>query len=155
MREHPLEHRIPPPVVALLLGLAMWGVAAVTPALALQNAWLLALAVVIGVAGIGFSTAGALAFRRASTTVNPLRPETASTLVSSGVYRITRNPMYVGLAFGLVSWALFLASAAALAGPLLFMAFIQRFQIVPEERALNLRFGSVYADYCRQVRRWL
>jgi protein-S-isoprenylcysteine O-methyltransferase Ste14 len=105
--------------------------------------------------GIGFSVGGVLAFRRARTTLNPTKPEQASSLVRSGVYRVTRNPMYVGLLCVLVAWAVFLSSAWALLGPLIFVLYIGRFQIAPEERALAKLFGSEFADYQAKVRRWL
>jgi protein-S-isoprenylcysteine O-methyltransferase Ste14 len=112
-------------------------------------------AAAIALAGIAFSAAGVLAFRRARTTVNPTRPEEATQLVRSGVYRITRNPMYVGLACLLVAWAVFLSSPWALLGPLAFVLYIGRFQIAPEERALAKLFGSDYSAYQAEVRRWL
>jgi protein-S-isoprenylcysteine O-methyltransferase Ste14 len=113
------------------------------------------LAAAIALMGIAFSGAGVLAFRRARTTVNPTRPEEATRLVRSGVYRITRNPMYVGLSCLLVAWAVFLSSLWALLGPLAFVLYIGRFQITPEERALAKLFASEYAAYRAEVRRWL
>src|SRR6185436_8035975 len=112
-------------------------------------------AIVIATAGGFFSIGGFVAFRRARTTVNPMKPESASSLVASGVYRITRNPMYVGLVLVLVAWATFLAAPLALLGPLAFVLYIGRFQIAPEEVALTKRFGTEYADYKAKVRRWL
>ena len=96
-----------------------------------------------------------VSLRRARTTVNPLRPERASALVTTGVYRITRNPMYVGMALMLLAWAVLLASPAALAGPVTFIAYMNRFQIGPEEDALDTLFGPDYAAYRSRVRRWL
>ncbi len=133
----------------------MWGSSRVAPLLQLPGALRLSAAAGISLVGIGFSAAGVLAFRRARTTVNPTKPESASSLVSSGVYRITRNPMYVGLSCVLVAWAVFLSSAWALLGPVAFVLYIGRFQIGPEERALAKRFGSEYVDYQAKVRRWL
>jgi protein-S-isoprenylcysteine O-methyltransferase Ste14 len=150
-----LEVKIPPPVVAAAVALAMWGASRLAPLVQLPDALRLGTAAAIVLVGIGFSAAGVLAFRRARTTVNPTKPEQASTLVGSGVYRITRNPMYVGLAFVLVAWAVFLSSAWALLGPVAFVLYIGRFQIEPEERALAQRFGTAYAHYRASVRRWL
>jgi protein-S-isoprenylcysteine O-methyltransferase Ste14 len=112
-------------------------------------------AIAIALVGVAFSVAGVLAFRRARTTLDPTRPEQASSLVNSGVYRVTRNPMYVGLACVLVAWAVFLSSAWALLGPVAYVLYIGRFQIEPEERALATLFGSEYANYQARVRRWL
>lgn len=149
-----LEHQIPPPVVGLLCAVGMWAAAPAVPwsSLGLPH-WALALALVG--AGLGFDVLGLLAFRRAQTTINPLSPGKASSLVATGVYRVTRNPMYVGMALVLCGWAVLLASLPAALGPVVFVAFITRFQIVPEERFLAAKFGDDYARFCQQVRRWL
>ena len=101
------------------------------------------------------SIAGTISFHRAKTTVNPMKPDKASSLVTSGVYRITRNPMYVGLLLVLVAWAVFLSSPPALAGPVAFLFYVGRFQIMPEEITLSSLFGSEYNAYKSGVRRWL
>jgi protein-S-isoprenylcysteine O-methyltransferase Ste14 len=150
-----LEVKIPPPAVAAAIAVAMWGISLLLPLLQIPGALRLGAAAAIGLAGIGFSAAGVLEFRRARTTLNPTKPEQASSLVSSGVFRITRNPMYVGLLCVLVAWAVFLASAWALLGPVAFVLYTDRFQIAPEERVLAKLFGSEYTDYQARVRRWL
>lgn len=111
----------------------------------------------LAIASIGGAVAasGAAAFRKAQTTVNPLHPERTSAVVSNGIFRVTRNPMYLGLLLVLLGVAVFLWSLPALVGPLLFIAYIRRFQIVPEERALEQKFGTEYVQYKRHVRRWL
>ena len=150
-----LELKVPPPLVAATLAAAMWGVSLFAPHIQLPSIARVLAAATIALVGAGFAIAGVVSFRRAKTTVNPLKPESASSLVSSGVYAITRNPMYVGLLFVLVAWAVFLSSPLALAGPLAFFLYIGRFQIAPEERALSNLFGSEYANYRARVRRWL
>lgn len=150
-----LETRVPPPAVAVLIAVAMWAASRLAPVLAMPAALRLGAAAAILLLGVAFSAAGILAFRRARTTIDPIKPDRASSLVSSGVYRITRNPMYVGLACVLVAWTVFLASPWALLGPVAFVFYIGRFQIAPEERALAKRFGSEYAHYQARVRRWL
>ena len=150
-----LELKVPPPVVALLIGGLMWAISLVGYALSVTAPVRVALTVVAAVIGGIFSLAGVLAFRRARTTVNPMKPETASALVTDGIYRCTRNPMYVGLLFFLVAGAIYLLTPLALLGPLLFMLYITRFQILPEEKVLVAMFGSSFADYQTKVRRWL
>ena len=86
--------------------------------------------------------------------MHPRAPERSSRLVTGGVYRFSRNPMYLALALFLLAWALWLGNGAALVWPALFAAYLTRFQIVPEERALAAKFGQEYAQYCRRVRRW-
>jgi len=150
-----LEATIPPPALAAAIAGAMWATSRLAPLIQIPGALRLGTAAAVLLVGIGFSVGGVLAFRRARTTLNPTKPEQASSLVRSGVYRVTRNPMYVGLLCVLVAWAVFLSSAWALLGPLIFALYIGRFQIAPEERALAKLFGSEFADYQAKVRRWL
>ena len=113
------------------------------------------LAGVIGVFGITVAALGILAFRRAKTTINPVNPGDASTVVTSGIYRFTRNPMYVGLAAALVTLVVWLSVPWLLLGPVAFILFITRIQIIPEERAMSLKFGPEYDHYRSRVPRWL
>lgn len=145
---HALELKIPPVALALLIALAMWGAPAVFPSADLPLAVRAFIGIVCGLAGI-------VSIRRARTTINPTKPDSASTLVTSGIYRHTRNPMYLGVVFALVGWAAFLANALALVGAFAFAAYMNRFQIAPEERALAAIFGAEYAAYTSRVRRWL
>lgn len=150
-----LENRVPPPLMALLCALAMWGLACITPRMDADIVLQGIAAGLIALVGLGICVAGVLAFRRADTTVNPLQPQTASTLVTDGVYRITRNPMYLGLALMLLGWAVWLAAPLTLAGVVVFVLFIQRFQIIPEERAMARLFGEHFITYKSRVRRWI
>jgi len=150
-----LELKVPPPLVALIVGVAMWGIAKVAPLWEMENSFCWGLTAVLVLIGVAFSVAGFLAFRRAKTTVNPMQPGKATSLVSTGVYRRTRNPMYVGLLFILFAWFVFLRSPWSLVGPVAFFAWINWLQIVPEERILSTLFGEEYAHYKAQVRRWL
>jgi len=150
-----LEHTIPPPVVAGGIGLAMWWVSpGLLPwRLPLQPSGIVALMLVI--AGLAFDFLGLLAFLQSRTSINPMRPHRASVLVTHGIYRLTRNPMYVGLLCYLAAWAVFLATPWVFAGPCLFVVAMNRFQIAPEERVMREKFGKAYEDYAARVRRWL
>ena len=75
--------------------------------------------------------------------------------MSDGVYRYTRNPMYVGLACCVLAWGVYLQNFAALLGVVIFIAYMTHFQIKPEERALQEKFGDEYANFKSKVRRWL
>jgi protein-S-isoprenylcysteine O-methyltransferase Ste14 len=108
----------------------------------------------LGAAGVTIAIAGVAAFRRHRTTVDPTRPERASTLVAGGVYGWTRNPMYLGFVAAGAGVAVALGSPRALAGPLALALYLDRAQIPAEERALAARFGAAYAAYARAVRRW-
>jgi protein-S-isoprenylcysteine O-methyltransferase Ste14 len=150
-----LEHRIPPPLVALIAAAAMSGVARAFPALPAPEGLRLALG--LGLAGLGVACdlAGIVAFRRVGANVNPMRLDRGEGLATGGVYRFTRNPMYLGLALLLSGYALYQMRPLALLGPVAFVAYITRFQILPEERAMTEKFGAAYEDYRRRVRRWL
>ena len=150
-----LENRIPPPIVTLLFALLMWLVARYVPGVELSHATRVVLAALVVATGLGFVLAGVLSFRRAQTTVNPLKPETTSALVTSGIYQYSRNPMYLGFALFLLAWACYLASPVALLGPVGFILYMNRFQIRPEERALTALFGGEVQAYQERVRRWL
>lgn len=150
-----LELKVPPPVVALLVALAMWGIARAIPWYEAPAPVRVPVAIALAVAGGAFDLAGLIAFRRAKTTINPMKPGSTSSFVSAGVYRVTRNPMYVGLVFILCGWAAYLWSPWALPGPLVFAGYVNRFQIVPEERVLLALFGAEYSAYKTKVRRWL
>jgi len=107
------------------------------------------------IAALVVGLSAVLGFRRAKTTLNPLQPETASALVVRGVYRWTRNPMYLAMLLVLIAWACIVSNWAALAMLPLFVIYLNRFQIGAEERALRARFGAEFENYCRKVRRWL
>lgn len=149
-----LEKRIPPPLVAGVIGLAMWGLSPVQPGLEVSLSVLVA-AVIAALLGVVFGILGVIAFRQAKTTANPLKPETASTLVDSGIYRVSRNPMYLGIALLLLAWAIYLSSVWPLLGVVAFVHYMNRFQILPEEEAMEKRFGQEYRVYKAKVRRWL
>lgn len=110
---------------------------------------------VVAFAGLLLNVIPKLAFGRAGTTVNPLRPDKATALVSSGIYRYSRNPMYVGQALLLLAWVLYVGHWLGLFAVPLFVLYITRFQIVPEERVLAARFADEYAEFRRRVHRWL
>jgi protein-S-isoprenylcysteine O-methyltransferase Ste14 len=150
-----LENRVPPPLVGAGVAALMYGAAWLSPALDFPLPGKTWIAVAIAGIGLGIDIAGAVQFWRARTTINPLSPQKASALVTGGIYRWTRNPMYLGMAALLLAWGLHLANVAALAVILLFVTYLTRFQIRPEERALEARFGSEFAAYCERVRRWL
>ncbi|MCG2581988.1 MAG: isoprenylcysteine carboxylmethyltransferase family protein [Marinobacter sp.] len=150
-----LEKRIPPLLLVVIFGAAMWGLASFAPPLGMNSMPLAVVAGAVFVLGTLFPVAGVVAFRQAQTTVDPRTPEASSALVSSGIYRYSRNPMYVGFALWLLAWAIFLGSGWALLGVVGFVLYMNRFQIAPEERALRDLFGDTFRHYEQRVRRWL
>lgn len=149
-----LDNRIPPPAVGFIAGVLAWVLAWAWPQPVMPPAlhdW----GGAVGLLGAGVALAAYVSFKRARTTINPLRPERASSLVVSGVFRFTRNPMYLGIVLAVLGWALHLGAWVALVAPALCGAYLQRFQILPEERVLTQRFGEQFTRYCERVRRWI
>lgn len=152
------EHRLPPPVIDGACALLMWGLARALPAAQLWPrgaAWATALALLLAALGGAVALAGLLAFRRARTTFNPLTPERSRALVTGGIYRVTRNPMYLGMLLVLAGWGLWLGNAASWLGLPLSMGLLTLLQIRPEECILRARFGAAFDAYAARVRRWL
>lgn len=96
-----------------------------------------------------------ISFKLANTTVNPKKPHDATKLVTTGVFSLSRNPMYLGFAFILTGWGIWLSSVWAMLGVIGFIGYLTVFQIMPEERALAKLFGEEFAEYKARVRRWL
>jgi len=149
------ELRVPPLIVTLLVAAIMWGMSKMGASIEIPSVVRYVVTATIGFVGGCIGLAGIVSFRRAKTTVNPLKPENASSLVTAGIYSVTRNPMYLGILFVLLAWAVFLTSAWALVGPVAFVLYINRFQIAPEERVMATMFGASYSEYMARVRRWL
>lgn len=150
-----MKLRIPPLLQATIFWLISWALAVLVPQALIPLGWLSLVAIGLLVIGLVILLAALFDFSRNETTVNPLEPEQAETLVVSGLFRFTRNPMYLGMALVLSAWALYLANALAIIGPALFVASITVLQIKLEEEALGKIFGQDYVEYRKRVRRWL
>ena len=153
--ERGLALRVPPVALAALVAVLMWVVGRSVPGWRVAFPGREIVAATLALIATAIGIAGVRAFHRARTTSNPLRPGRASALVTTGVYRHTRNPMYVALAVALLAWSAWLGHPLAPLGTLAFVAWIDRFQIAPEERVLRALFGEEFERYCREVRRWL
>jgi protein-S-isoprenylcysteine O-methyltransferase Ste14 len=112
-------------------------------------------AILLGTIGIILGISAILEFRHFQTTIDPAHPQNASSLVTTGVFQFTRNPMYLALLLCLAGWVVFLGQVIGLITLLVFWIYITRFQIFPEEQILASRFGELYSHYCSQVRRWI
>ncbi len=147
--------RIPPPVWMLLFAAMMWALDRYSPITTLIAApwnrlgwWLIAIAPLAPATAI-------IQFRRARTSANPLVLAKTTALVTDGIYRWTRNPMYLGLSLVLLGWAIGLGTLSPFVLPPVFVLLMTQVQILPEEYALRERFGEDYERYCREVGRWL
>jgi protein-S-isoprenylcysteine O-methyltransferase Ste14 len=150
-----LELKIPPPALALTVAALMWLASRLMEPPQVSFAIRVSAAVALLVIGQSVSVGGMRSFRKAKTTMNPFKPGATSALVIDGVYRFTRNPMYVGLLITLLGWAAFLSQPLVLVFLPLFVLYMTQFQIKPEERFLSSLFGTEYKEYMAKVRRWL
>ena len=141
----------------VLCGAIAWVVAYALPAGIIALPPSLRPMLIASLAGLGllFNLSPKLAFGRAGTTVNPLRPAASRVLVITGLYRLSRNPMYLGFSLALLGCALLLGSASPFLVVLAFVMITDRWYIPYEERAMAARFGQDYQHYCNRVRRWL
>lgn len=153
-----LELKLPPVFVVLIIAIDMWLLSWIF-ASGLSIGWqftspnlLLWLSIAVGAL---LPVLGVIEFRKHKTTVNPMQPQESTEVVQTGIYRFTRNPMYLGFFFLLLAFALWLGNFAALLMLPVYVWYLTRFQIIPEERILLANFGKPYADYMQQVRRWV
>ncbi|WP_346914771.1 isoprenylcysteine carboxylmethyltransferase family protein [uncultured Roseibium sp.] len=146
---------VPPPIVGLAAAGALWCAATYLPALTIAFPGRIVVAALCAGTGVLIEGVGVVTFLLRKTTVNPLRPERAGSLVVSGLYRISRNPMYLGMAILLTGWSLYLGTMAAVMILPAFVWLLTEIQIKPEEVALESVFGEDYQSYKTRVRRWI
>lgn len=150
-----IDHKVPPPVIALACAGLAWAFARYAPGFTYQLPARLPVAALLVLAGFALDLSGLLVFRKAKTTLNPLSPGSSTAIVQNGPYAFTRNPMYLGMALVLLGYCTYLANLLSVMAVVAFVAYITCFQIVPEERLLLAKFGDAYARYLKTVRRWL
>lgn len=154
-----LELLIPPPILAALTGALMWLVANGEVASNQSAAlWIKVLTSILVLTGCLLGGDSVVRFVQSKTTINPHAPEKTRVLVTSGIYRITRNPMYLGLLCFLLAWGIWLAEGVnglVLLPVPFFIVYMNRFQIEPEERVLEATFEGEYLSYKQRARRWL
>lgn len=152
---HKLETKIPAPFVAIAVGGLMKLYARTAPVVIDTSPMWAEVGIRLSQLSAVIALVAFASFFIARTTINPLNPSRASALVTTGIFRITRNPMYLSLLLLLVAYAVRLDSWVEWLGPVLFAAYVTRFQIVPEERILAVKFGAAYLAYKNRTRRWL
>lgn len=150
-----MNNLIPPPLVVAIIGAAMWGVDRWLAFGRFEFAWQRPLALALLIAGLLLMVVAVISFVSAKTTVNPLKPSRASSLITTGAFKYSRNPIYLGDLLVLVALAVWLGNVVNVALLAVFVWYLTRFQIIPEERALTSLFGESYVQYCSRVRRWL
>ncbi|MBU2970844.1 isoprenylcysteine carboxylmethyltransferase family protein [Pseudoalteromonas sp. C2R02] len=149
------KNRVPPPIVMLIFAVLMWGISQISINIEMSYLIRMLSLLTLILFGMLFCIAGVVSFKLAKTTTNPLKPEAATSLVVSGIYKYSRNPMYLGFALFLLAWSVYLASMLSILGVVVFVCYMNQFQIMPEEAALNKVFGDEFEQYKSKVRRWL
>lgn len=152
---HRLELKVIPIFVFVIAAIFIWLLDSFIPLIAVDSPTRYVFAGLCFCASGYFGLHAIWDFRKAKTTVHPTNPHNASSVVSSGVYRVSRNPMYLGLLLLLMCEGLVLGNVSMILGLWGFVAYMNRFQIIPEERALEVRFGEEYLGYKIRVRRWI
>jgi protein-S-isoprenylcysteine O-methyltransferase Ste14 len=148
-----LKNKIPPPIVTLIFAALIYFSSEWSPSIVFRGQNLISLFLMT--VGLIVLLIAISAFIKLKTTINPLKPEAASSLVTTGIFRISRNPMYLGMLLLIIS--LWIKTGAVLGFILVagFIAYLNYFQIFPEEQAMKGLFSDKYKTYCQQVRRWL
>ena len=148
-----METKIPPPIVTLVFSLSIYFSREMFPAIEIQYS--LYLGIFLLLSGFFILVSAVRLFRKDKTTVNPLSPEQATKLVTDGIFKYSRNPMYLGMAFILGSIAVFFNLLGGIILIALFCAYITKFQIIPEERAMRNLFSDDFEKYIKSTRRWI
>ena len=150
-----LELKIPPALLMLICTLVMWAIDRLLPAFKQNWDWHEWAAKGVFLVAVSCIVLGVISFKLAKTTVDPTQPNKATSVVTTGIYRLTRNPMYLGFLLVLLAFFFKLANPITLLMLPAFVWYMKRFQIMPEERALSELFGTEYENYLTQVRRWV
>jgi protein-S-isoprenylcysteine O-methyltransferase Ste14 len=150
-----LELKVPPVAVFVIAGFCAWLIDYIISMQGLLASAKNVIALLLLASGVFMGIAGVVSFKLAKTTVNPMKIENASALVSSGIFRLTRNPMYLGLLLVLLGFSARLENPYSLVSAAMFVLYMNHFQITPEEKALESIFGEDYFEYKKRVRRWI
>ncbi|MFC1746190.1 methyltransferase family protein [Candidatus Riflebacteria bacterium] len=150
-----MELKIPPPLVAALCAAFMREISKKFNRATLNSGRTGPLAMLVLIIGSVISLSAIVLFRKTRTTVNAMKPRNAKRLVDSGMYRFSRNPMYLGVLLILTSLAIWLENILNLAVLLFFVWYMTKFQIVPEEKVLEELFREQFEAYRAKVRRWI
>lgn len=150
-----LELKIPPVALVIVAAALMWLGAVSAPGFNLRLPAQPLIASVFGSLGLVTCALGVVEIRKAKTTVNPTKPQSSTSLVTSGIYGHTRNPMYLGFLLILIGWSAVTANMLAFLALPAFVLYMNQFQIKPEERALRATFGDAFTAYRSAVRRWI
>jgi protein-S-isoprenylcysteine O-methyltransferase Ste14 len=148
-----METKIPPPIVTLIFGFATYLSRKIFPEIEIQYSSFFGIFLLL--LGFFILISAVKLFRNDKTTVNPLSPEQATKLVTNGIFKLSRNPMYLGMALILASVAVFFNIIGGIISMALFCLYITKFQIIPEEKAMKDLFAQDFEQYMQATRRWI
>ena len=148
-----MNNKIPPPIVTFICGLAIYFSKSFFNQFFSYSNNIISLFLLI--LGLLVFLSAVKSFRRQKTTLNPLEPRQASSLFTSGIFKFSRNPMYLGMLIVLLSISFKFNLAGGIVISLFFYLFITKFQILPEEEAMNELFGDEFTEYANRTRRWI
>ena len=148
-----METKIPPPLVTLIFGLSIYFSRELFPIIEIKYSFYVGIFLLL--LGFLILISAVRLFRIDQTTVNPLSPKQATKLVTEGIFKFSRNPMYLGMACVLASLAMFFNIIGGIVFIALFCAYITKFQIVPEEKAMLDLFSEDFDQYKQTTRRWI
>ncbi len=148
-----METKIPPPIVTLIFGFAIYLSRKIFPEIEIQYASFFGMFLLL--LGFFILISAVKLFRNDKTTVNPLSPEQATKLVTNRIFKLSRNPMYLGMAVILASVAAFFNIIGGIIFMALFCLYITKFQIIPEEKAMKELFAQDFEQYMQATRRWI
>lgn len=149
------ELLIPPPIISVIVMIIQYAMYKLFPICSFYWVGNNIVSTVLILIGLSLAVTGIITFKKHSTTTKPTQPELSSKIVSSGVYKISRNPMYLGILFGLLGIGFYFGNIISILTPLLFFIYITQFQIKPEERILKKKFVEDYRKYISSTRRWI
>lgn len=150
-----LALKVHPPIQLIICASLMYSLAKYFPQYHFDFYFNLHLSTVLIIVAAIIGTLALLDFRKHKTTFHPHTPEKTSTVVDSGIYAYSRNPMYLALVLALFALAFYLQNVICFAVIPLFIWYITRYQIKPEEVILDKIFHTNYQVYKKKVRRWL
>ena len=148
-----MNNKIPPPIVTLVFGLAIYFSKPLFPDF--SSVILNVLSLLLIIVGPLTLISAARSFKVQETTINPINIDKATSLVVSGVFKYSRNPMYLGMVLILLSISFKFNLIGGIVFTMLFAGYITKFQIIPEEIVMNKLFGDEFEKYKNKTRRWI
>ena len=148
-----IKTKIPPPLVALTFGFLINYTKNIFPKIEIKNEIIFGSFMIIS--GLIAILSAITTFKKYHTTITPLNPANTTKLITDGIYKFSRNPMYLGLLLVLLGISIILNLIGGFFLIPLFILYLNLFQIIPEENAMVDLFKDEFLEYKKNVRRWI